>query len=48
MLNTDKVKGIMRAKQGSQVPKLWGGNSISGPGGVMNDGNTPLYDPSLE
>lgn len=35
----NKLRGIVRAKQGSQIPKLYGGNFIPGPGGMMQDGN---------
>ena len=34
----NKLRGIVRAKQGSQIPKLYGGNFIPGPGGMMQDG----------
>ena len=50
----NKVRGIVRAKQGSQVPKLQRGNFVPGPGGMMDDGNTnyldniPMYNPELE
>ena len=34
----NKLRRIVRAKQGSQIPKLYGGNFIPGPGGMMQDG----------
>lgn len=34
----NKVRGILRAKQGSQIPKFHYGNFIQGPGGMMQDG----------
>ena len=48
----NKIRGILRAKQGSQIPKFWpGGQFNTGsefptelPDGMMNDGNKNYLD----
>ena len=51
----NKIRGILRAKQGSQIPKFWPGGQFFNtgsefptelPDGMMNDGNKNYLDES--
>ena len=50
----NKIRGILRAKQGSQIPKFWPGGQFNMgsefpedlPSGMMNDGNMNYLDES--
>ena len=47
MRNYNNIRGILRAKQGSQIPKYQYGNFIPGPGGMMQDGYNNRLDNML-